>query len=68
LGRPAVVPPAGRGDRVGRAPAEALGERRWGAFFESAEDGVDREDSFATGRWAARMGRKVGGAGSGGPA
>jgi hypothetical protein len=40
VGRPAVVPPAGRGGGVGRAPAGALGEGRWGAFFESAEEGA----------------------------
>ena len=54
MGRPAVVPPAGRGDGGdGRAPAGALGEGRWGAFPESAEGGADREDSFPTGRLAA---------------
>ena len=36
MGRPAVVPPAGREVGGGRAPAGALGGR-WGAFFESAE-------------------------------
>ena len=45
--------PAGRGGRVGRAPVGALGEGRWGAFSESAEESVDREDSIPTGRWAA---------------
>ncbi len=37
LGRPAVVPPAGRDVGGGRAPAGALAERGWGAFAESAE-------------------------------
>jgi hypothetical protein len=39
LGRPAVVPPAGKERGGGRAPAEALGGR-WGAFSESTEGGV----------------------------
>ena len=59
-----------------RAPARALAERGWGAFYESAEGGaagseiqpylgdaeggVDREDSISIGRWAARMGREGG--------
>ena len=67
-GRPAVVPPAGKGSRVGRAPAGALGESRWGAFSESAEEGADREDSFPTGRWRPGWAAKVVvGAGLGGP-
>ena len=40
MGRPAVVPPAGRGRDRMRAPARALGGRRWGAFSESAEVGA----------------------------
>ena len=40
MGRPAVVPPAGRGEGGWmRAPVGALGGR-WGAFFESAEGGA----------------------------
>jgi hypothetical protein len=58
LGRPAVVPPAGRGGGVGRVPVGALGERRWGAFSESAEEGSDREDSFPAGRWLPGQGRR----------
>ena len=42
-----------------RAPVGALGGR-WGAFFESAEGGVDREDSIPTGRWAAQRAAKAG--------
>jgi len=38
LGRPAVVPPAGKGRGWAR-PSGALGGR-WGAFSESAEGGV----------------------------
>ena len=79
MGRPAVVPPAGRGWGGGCAPLPGRwGDGRWGAFFESAEGGaagseigalpggtpgevgMDREDSFPTGRWAARMGREGG--------
>ena len=52
----------------GSAPAGALGERRWGAFEESAEEGADREDSFPTGRWRPGWAAKVGDAGSGDPA
>ena len=55
MGRPAVVPPAGRGRGWMRAPAGALGEV-----------GMDREDSFPTGRWAAPVGRE-GGSGWGTP-
>jgi hypothetical protein len=40
LGRPAVVPPAGRGWGWMCASAGALGGERWGAFSESAEGGV----------------------------
>ena len=43
-----------------RAPVGALGGR-WGAFFESAEGGVDREDSIPTGRWAAQRAAKADG-------
>ena len=40
MGRPAVVPPAGRGRGVGCAPLSGRwGEGRWGAFSESAEGG-----------------------------
>ena len=60
MGRPAVVPPAGRGWGWMRAPAGALGEGRWGAFSESAEGCVDREDSFPTARWAAQLAAKAG--------
>ena len=42
----------GMGEK-GSAPAGALGERRWGAFSESAKDGADREDLFPAGRWVA---------------
>ena len=42
MGRPAVVPPAGRGRGDGCAPLSGRwGEGRWGAFSESAEGGVD---------------------------
>ena len=42
MGRPAVVPPAGRGMGDGCAPLSGRwGEGRWGAFSESAEGGVD---------------------------
>ena len=53
-----------------RAPAGALGERRWGAFEESAEEGADREDSFPTGGWVAGSENQphVGDAGLGPPA
>jgi len=47
----------GMGEK-GSAPAGALGERRWGAFSESAKDGADREDSFPTGRWLPGQGRR----------
>jgi hypothetical protein len=76
LGRPAVVPPAGREEGVGCAPLPGRWGRRWAAFSESAEGtcgrlgdrsptlgtlvGVDREDSIPTGRWAARKGREGG--------
>ena len=66
MGRPAVVPPTGRGWGWMRAPSGALAERGWGAFSESAEGGVDREDSILTGRWAAPVGRE-GGSGWGTP-
>jgi len=69
LGRPVVVPPAGRVRGGGRAPAGARGEGRWGALFESAEEGADREDSFPTGRWRPGWAAKVVvGAGSEDPA
>ena len=48
MGRPAVVPPSGREVGGGRAPARALAERGWGAFYESAGVCVDREDSIPT--------------------
>ena len=76
MGRPAVVPPAGRGRWVGCAPFRGAGGkvgrflrkrrgRAWTArrsepYLGDAEGGVDREDSFPTGRWAARMGREGG--------
>jgi hypothetical protein len=61
LGRPAVAPPAGRGEGVGCAPLSGRwGEGRWAAFSESAEGGVDREDSFPTARWAAQRAAKAG--------
>jgi len=51
-------------------PAGALGEGRWGAFSESAEESVDREDSIPTGRWVAGSESQphVGDAGLGPPA
>jgi hypothetical protein len=36
------------------------GEGRWGAFSESAEKGINREDSFPTARWAAQRAAKAG--------
>ena len=61
MGRPAVVPPAGRGRGLGAgAPLPGRWGRRWGAFYESTEGGVDREDSIPTGRWAAPVGREGG--------
>ena len=67
-GRRLCRPPAGC--VCGRAPVGALGERRWGAFSESAEEGSDREDSFPTGRWVAGSENQpyVGDAGLGPPA
>ena len=58
-GRRLCRPPAGDGVWM-RAPAGALGGCRWGAFSESAEGGVDREDSFPTARWAAQWAAKAG--------
>jgi len=59
MARETRVPPAGKGMGWMCAPVGALGGR-WGAFFESAEGGVDREDSIPTGRWSARKGREGG--------
>ena len=82
MGRPAVVPPAGRGWGVGGAPPAALGgeggalpstapregwtARRSEPYLGDAEGCVDREGSFLTGRWAAPVGRE-GGSGWGTP-
>ncbi len=41
----------GRG--LGAPLCRGAGEGRWGAFSESAEESVDREDSIPTRRWAA---------------
>ena len=77
MGRPAVVPPAGRGRWVGCAPFRGAGgtvgrflRKRRGHvrparrsepdLGEPGEVGMDREDSFLIGRWAARMGREGG--------
>ena len=60
MGRPAVVPPAGRRRGWMRAPSGALAERGWGAFSESAGVGADREDSIPIGRWAAQRAAKAG--------
>ena len=46
MGRPAVVPPAGR-DWGGARPCRGAGE------------GADREDSFPTGRWRPGWAAKV---------
>jgi hypothetical protein len=57
LGRPAVVPPAGRGGDRMPAPAGALGAGggRWGAFSQSAEERCGRlRDRSPTG------GRRIG--------
>ena len=53
MGRPAVVPPAGRGRGWMRAPARALAERGRGAFSESAEGGAAGSEIGALpwGRW-----------------
>ena len=82
LGRPAVVPPAGRGWGWMRAPAGALGGKEGGTLSPKApraraagseigalpwgRRGLDREDSIPTGRWAAPVGRE-GGSGRGTP-
>ena len=52
MGRPAVVPFAGKGRGWMRAPVGALGGR-WGAFFESAEGGAAGSEIGALpwGRW-----------------
>jgi len=59
MARETRVPPAGMGLGWLRAPVGARGGW-WGAFFESAEGGVDREDSFPTARWAAQWAAKAG--------
>jgi len=70
LGRPAVVPPAGRGRGIGWAPLPGRWGDAGGALSPKApREGVDREDSFPTARWAAPgaatagkgRGRRVGG-------
>jgi hypothetical protein len=54
LGRPAVVPPAGRGEGVGCAPLPGRRGDAGGALSAKApREGVDREDSISIGRWAA---------------
>ena len=69
MGRPAVVPPAGRGRGLdarpcrgaggeggalsSKAPREVRPARRSEPYLGDAEGGVDREDSILTGRWAA---------------
>ena len=53
MGRPAVVPPAGKGRGLDARPCR-------GAFSESAGVGADREDSIPTGRWAAQRAAKAG--------
>ena len=45
------MPPAGSGEGVGCAPLSGRWGGRQGDFSESAEGGVDREDSIPTGRW-----------------
>jgi hypothetical protein len=50
-----------QGVGIGCAPLPGRwGEGRWGAFSESAEGGVDREDSFPIARWAAQWAAKAG--------
>ena len=60
MGRPAVVPPAGRGRGDGCAPLSG----RWGEGGalspKSAGVGAVREDSIPTGRWAAQRAAKAG--------
>ena len=76
MGRPAVVPPAGRGRGMDarpcrgaggeggalspKAPREVWTARRSEPYLGDAEGCVDREDSISIGRWAARMGREGG--------
>ena len=85
MGRPAVVPPAGRGKGLDARPCRGAGGKEGGALLRKrrgrcgwlgdrsptlgtlGEVGMDREDSFPTGRWAAPVGRE-GGSGWGTPA
>ena len=83
MGRPAVVPPAGRGGGLDARPCRGAGGKvgrflrkrrgRCGRLGDRSptlgtlgEVGMDREDSFPTGRWAAPVGRE-GGSGWGTP-
>ena len=70
MGRPAVVPPAGRGRGIGWAPLPGRWGDAGGALSPKApREGVDPEDSVPTGRGAAQRaatagkgrGRRVGG-------
>ena len=78
MGRPAVVPPAGRGRGLDARPCRGAGGKEGGALSSKApreawparrssptlgtlgEVGMDREDSFPTGRWAAPGAAKAG--------
>ena len=61
MGRPAVVPPAGRGRGFGCAPLPGRWGKAGGALSPKApREGVDREDSFPIARWAAQWAAKAG--------